>query len=777
MRRIPASARAAALVAVIVAAFVAGRATRAPALRVRVDQFAACDGVRDARAGTQRALEAAVGRTLVVPAGCRLMVGRPVTGSTVLVVPSGTRVHCAGRDAGFVLARRTCARGRYPGAACASDADCLGGGTCGGAPFATTDDGTGPSTLLAAAADGRDVRIDGCTVWVAQRDPYRRCVGGTNDGRPCFQRCDANPAYACDRDADCVAQHAGTSCLGVADCGGVAPVPGTCSGEPGAPAGTGTVNVIDLSNARDAVIRDVVVYDHLEGGVTFAVGTGGRAEIARSDNTGSEFGVLPLSTLTTGGLVLPGLRVETGARILGGGRVTGNTLRARTYGVMSTGGQGRIDGNHVQAEGSPGYGIWTAGGAARISENIVRAPTEVVHSDGFANVVIANELTGNARDAGSIGIWIDKHQQRIVANEISAYTCIAGNPLGGGNVTVSANRCLGGAGPKLVVQGPGWSVSGNYLAWGSGAADAVIQMGGSEAVAGAAGHAVITGNVIHASEPVSLLRFSDVGRRCSGGTRNGRRCSTDDAHSETGCPGAIACPGCCRTTSFDDVSVTDNVFIGGRIGVDASGLVSGGTRLVGALFAANTFGSTVKTGFRLPADASLVSALQLAGNHYASNTTPLAGWRWTMGSLADESSRSPDDDAVQVIRLRNGGGSQASPGDTVEIDPATDGAFRPASLGSGDPIGVVLDAPESGAPGQVAIRGTTTCNTEDATIGRGDRLVPGATAGKLAVAAGSASAFAVALAARSAGVGPASIRCLIGATPGTRPAPPRRAPR
>lgn len=342
---------------------------------------------------------------------------------------------------------------------------------------------------------------------------------------------------------------------------------------------------------------------------------------------------------------------------------------------------------------------------------------------------------------------------------------------------MSANRCLGGAGPKLVVQGPGWIVSGNYLAWGSGAGGAVVQIGGSEVVATTAAHAVITGNVIHSNEPLSLLRFTDVGRRCDGGARKGRSCSTDDAHPETGCPGALACPGCCRVTTFDDLSVTDNVFVGGRVGVDVSGLVSGGTRLVGALFAANTFGSMVETGFRLPADASLASALQLSGNHYASDTTPLAGWRWTMGSLADDASRSPDDDAVQVVRLRNGGGSPASPGDAVEIAPDADGTFRPTSAGSGEAIGVVLDAPESGRQGQVAIRGSTTCNTEDATIRRGDRLVPGATPGKLAVAAGSASAFAVALAARSAGLGPASVRCLVGATSGTRAATPRRAPR
>jgi len=766
MARIPGWARVAAVVGVGVAAFVGGRATRGPTLRVRVDRFAACDGVHDARAGTQRALDAAAGRTLVVPAGCRLLVGRPATGTTALVVPSGTRVRCAGRDAGFVLARRTCAGGRYPGAACASDVECLDGGACeGGAPFTGTD----PSTFLAAAPDARDVRVEGCAVWVAQRDAYRRCVGGTNDGRPCLQRCDGNPALACDRDADCVAQHAGTSCLGAADCAGAAPDPGTCSGEPGAPAGTGAVNVIDLSNARDAVIRDVVVYDHRRGEVTFAVGTGARAEIARSDNTRSELGVLPLSALTTGGLVVPALDVETAARTTGAGRVTGNVLRARTYGVLSTGGQARIDGNDVAADGRPSYGIWTAGGAVRMRENLVRAATEVIHSDGLANVVIANQLTGDARDAGSVGVWIDKHQQRIVANEIAAYTCVAGDPLGGGNVTVSANRCLGGAGPKLVVQGPGWIVSGNYLAWGSGAEGAVVQMGGSGVVATTAAHAVITGNVIHANEPVSLLRFADVGRRCNGGTRKGRSCSTDDVHPATGCPGAIACPGCCRATSFDDVSVTDNVFIGGRVGVDASGLVSGGTRLVGALFAANTFGSMVEIAFRLPADASLASALQLSGNHYAAETTPLAGWRWTMGSR--------DDDAVDVVRLRNGGASPASPGDAVEVDPATDGAFRPASAGSGGAIGVVLDAPGRGAPGQVAIRGTTTCNTEDAAIGRGDRLVAGATPGKLVVAPGSASAFAVALAARSAGVGPPSVRCLIGVTSGTRAASPPRPPR
>jgi len=66
-----------------------------------------------------------------------------------------------------------------------------------------------------------------------------------------------------------------------------------------------------------------------------------------------------------------------------------------------------------------------------------------------------------------------------------------------------------------------------------------------------------------------------------------------------------------------------------------------------------------------------------------------------------------------------------------------------------------------GAVERVAVRGTTSCNTTDVRIARGDRLTVSTTPGKLAPANPADRSFAVALTARNAGADPPSVRCLL----------------
>src|SRR5262249_39125281 len=147
--------------------------------------------------------------------------------------------------AGFFAVGRRCVGGTYPGAACTTSAECLGSGTCsfdfGSTLFATTFGSI--YTMLKDSAAGSGTSIENCTFWTTQADPYQRCAGGTNAGKPCRQECNAAsalPGLACDNNADC----SGGACANLADC---TTAGGTCSGAPLTATGPGKINVLDFT--------------------------------------------------------------------------------------------------------------------------------------------------------------------------------------------------------------------------------------------------------------------------------------------------------------------------------------------------------------------------------------------------------------------------------------------------------------------------------------------------------------------------------------------------
>src|SRR2546426_6780198 len=146
------------MVGAVLAALSVCAAPPAGAHVVHVTAHATCGVEADQTEGVRRALAAAAGGRLVVPAGCWLTLGSPGAGHPSLTVPTPTQVPCE-PGAGFVLTARACAGGRYPGAACGTDGDCPEGGpgSCRGTPFAPQADAA--YTVLEAAEGSTEVAV------------------------------------------------------------------------------------------------------------------------------------------------------------------------------------------------------------------------------------------------------------------------------------------------------------------------------------------------------------------------------------------------------------------------------------------------------------------------------------------------------------------------------------------------------------------------------------------------------------------------------------------
>lgn len=666
---------------------------------IDVSTFARCSGTVDDTAAVQEALRAAAGGTLRVPAGCRLLVRSPGAGGVSFVLPSGTHVVCEG-STGFELARRRCEGGGYPGAACASDAECLGGGACridGGLAGPYAPDADAVYTLFRAATGSRDVAVSGCRIRVYGSDAFFRCVGGTHDGAPCEQYCSGDGPLAnlgCSDDAAC---GTGNTCVGRADCTGAG---GTCAAESGLPAGPGRINVLDLAGTTDAVVERNSIYDHRRGELSIAVGSG--AVVTDND------------TNTT---------IDTHITSFFGAGPS-NTIA--------------VDSALVAAE------------RARVRGNVLRGAVAVVRVGGFS-VVSDNALTGSGPT--TTGIYLRGQHPRIIGNQVRAYRCVQGDPLHLSNVTIVGNRCLGGKGAKIVVTGAGWTVNDNYLAWGSGAernGEPVVWIGSQDRVGAAVTHPVLSGNLIFSDQPgASLIRFADPGNRCTDGPQRGTTCARD----------ADCSPGRCAPSQHMDAIITGNIFVRGAPGQIAIDLGMGGsptgdTGVTGLAITANQFAG-VDVGIRFPTDAAVVHDTNVVGNSFGEKVrAPIESFSWTSGTVLDNAGLGPSNDAVTLVWLTNGDADPAVPGDAVEVDPAMDAAFRRARAAT--PVGVVLDAPVPGAVGKIAVRGTTTCNLDGTPVARGSRLARSATPGKLHAALSGEQPLATAL-----GEGSARVRCLL----------------
>lgn len=689
-------------------------------------QHLACDGVADDTTALRHLIAEASGRTVSLPAGCRILVGSPGPGGTAFTLPSDTGIRCEDESAGFLLARRRCADGPLAGAACRTDEDCLSDGShcapdlpgapefahrvCAGtaAPCTVDDDcedsacrpAEVPFTVFGTVPNAENVSVVGCSFDIRQRSQnederllYGTCNGGAADGRPCAQLCTGAPAgtkIACNRDAQCEIVNMGT-CSHADACGEHEAGPGDCGDEakqPGSPAGSSPVNVIDFSTTRHALVKDVAIWDHVYGGFAVSLGDDGRlfdstVGAARSEQPSGLF--VGAGVMGRPAYMRRDAHVE--AAVISGqqGIVSRNEIHAGAIGVR-VGRNSQVNGNIITcADRGAWWYRYCAEDSARSHD--LRKTCE---TDGDCNGSCVQE------GPDCIGVSIQGDQNSVVGNRIYAtYTGIRGESLGF-NTTVSDNRVVYGEGPKLSFRGSGWMIADNYLAWGTKPTNGPLVKIGPDAPPRdgiLSDHLVFTGNLL----------FGDKGPEYEGLAYVRLENAGDGRHR--------------------DVLVSSNQFLmkSTHVGIDLSELrtsVAGNVAIIGNAF----FGGGI--GARFPENAGRIRGAVVSGNTMPGTTEPLAGWSWEMGEALANAPLAPTDDAVHVIYLRNGGPAALEPGIAVAVqaEGAGNSVVR-APSGSHRIAGIVLGRAEPGQRVRIATNGTTRCKVD---VGWFSGLAPGA---------------------------------------------------
>jgi hypothetical protein len=770
---------------------------------LRLDAYATCDGATDDTSAVQTALNEAAGKRLWIPSGCRVNIAGPSAGAAALSVPSGTRILCEDHTAGFVLQGKQCNAGRYVGAACTADADCLGGGagSCAGTAFAPTAAST--YTLLKAAASGKSVELRGCRIWANQRDAYGRCSGGTNNGRACLHFCSGATSIACDDDGDCTGF--GT-CSQLSDCK-TAASPGTCSLEPGRPSGDGNITAIDFSPASDAVVQDVLVNDQVRGGTSIAVGSGNGTLVEGVRNQVTDL-TYPASFGGAPNIPAPTFTVDKGITSAGGA-IERVDVTALNIGIEVTSGRVNIEASTVVASATTSTGVRLAGIGSTAVQNTVTAGLR-----GFdvaaTRVLVEGNVVFNANGGSVTAFWIADDQTRVVGNQtFFTPVCVDGDPNAAtANLTFMGNRCLFGAGTKVRVQGAGWQIVNNYLAWGS--LRPVIEIGNIiTAKRIGTNHPLIANNVVHTevkscrrtggggvqwagctvdgdcgtSPPAGACQrspciwFADTGQVCNGGSKINEACTADNT---TDCPGAT-CGDCCVPTSHVNVTATNNTFLACGVVIDADDLSTNTS--IGGLEVANnmTTGQVTLSFFDGPANAQQITDAVFGTNGLQGLTavTSFVGFDWKQGIASLNGPLKPEDENVTSFAfVRNKEGAQIDRGmavkanDSAANDATQDNSVKKATAAAPGVAAIMLEDCPSGNVCKAAFAGATTCllDSSTSTVTRGSLLKVSGTAGKLAAAGNSEFAVAVALSCQNSTgsnscTNTAKVRCMVGSVP------------
>ena len=493
---------------------------------VRVDATPGvdCTGATDSRAAVQTALTAlgGTGATLEIPPGCRLGLSSPGSGSgnPALTIPNNVRILCDDQSAGFFVQQQFCNGGTYPGAACNTSTECLGGGTCKNSFGATTANPCSTSTCFASngasvywifrdqSAQSSDITIENCSIWTYQADPYQRCAGGTNAGDPCRQECSnafTTPGLRCETDTDCGS--IASACLRVADCHTPG---GTCGGAPHSASGPGAIDPIDLSRTLNARIINVSVYDHFFG--DFSISTGPRANM-RDSNFAREItdGTTPLtgtpsnttcfttnagkcnygavSTNTTANVqpttnVLNAVTLSTDSQLL---RITargssnsffgGARVRIDESSVWPDGPLGASDPATGWGPGTPanGYTVGQLGIVAKsYGQNLIGSGFGVSLA-GTDATAIENKFAFNTGATGARGVIMNAANQHVTGNNIKG---------------------IGGAGKGIDIEAAFADVKTNYIEGNASTGSGIFIKNAS--------NVTVTGNQVN-SNPVDTL--------------------------------------------------------------------------------------------------------------------------------------------------------------------------------------------------------------------------------------------------------------------------------
>ena len=395
-----------------------------------------CTGATNNTTQVQAALTAAAGRTLTVKTGCRILIGSPGAGATALTVSPNTFIRCEDPSAGFVVDRKRCSGGTYDGASCSTNADCnwcadasCAAATCVGSQFAPTGGSTyGLFTDNGAPASSVGIGMEHCTLWTYQAEPYQRCAGGTNAGKPCDQKCGSSTfaGFRCETDGNCVVG----VCLNKADC---ATAGGTCGGVPLSPSGTGKINPLNFGSTASVQLTDVAIVDHFIG--DYAIKTGGNSRILQVDTTQSidncneasntTFGI---GTACYGAIgatnVQPTVAVATGIDVGAVSQVANSVSRGSTLAFKGSN-YTRFDENFVAPESaygpgtaSCGYETNTLGIVAKSRAIYLKSGCPGINLLGVGASAVEDRLAG----AFSNGITINGANSHAVANNITGLT-------------------------------------------------------------------------------------------------------------------------------------------------------------------------------------------------------------------------------------------------------------------------------------------------------------------------------------------------------------------
>jgi DNA-binding winged helix-turn-helix (wHTH) protein len=491
-----------------------------------------CTGKTDSTTGVQNALNAVAAgasKTLFVPAGCVPRFASPAANNTFctgsgaplaccsgagagtcygpsIAMPAGVHIVCEDNSAGFAVQRQRCTGGTYPDAACNTDAECLGGGTCdndfGTASVNPCDattcyapTSTNTYIMFRDAANGTDISITGCSFFAAQADPYQRCAGGTNAGDPCRQECTGGsiPGLRCETNGNCIG---GGTCLRTADCHDVG---GTCGGAPHASAGLGKIDVLDLQRTTYVTLRDVKVRDQLSGEFTLktsynalltdtdlaAEGTNCTSPLATPTDSGCFFGTSGTCCYGAGAFgssnVQPTTAVTNGVTVGTGSKLTRVRARGSTAAFNVQANNAVVE--NCDAVPAVTQGPGTAGGGIVILANGVVANSRVQNPAAGATAItlgadssaIANEIAGTYTTA----ISATGAGAHVIGNTIAG-TYTTGISLTAARQTAIGNTLTGlqTSGTGINSTGDNTSIGFNYIE-GNGTSATAIHFGGT----------------------------------------------------------------------------------------------------------------------------------------------------------------------------------------------------------------------------------------------------------------------------------------------------------
>ena len=418
---------------------------------INARDYLACNGTTDDRAAFASLIQsggAASGKKLKIPDGCTVLISSPGGGSAAATLESYTTIECVGTGK-FKLAGKECSAGPFLGAYCVT----TGANTseCGSPSGYCTDYGQfAPTastayTFLKAANNSQNISIIGCTIDVNGMEPWNRCSGGTSANKPCKQVCTGNTQQGCTADSDCSGWSLG-SCDDEATCstGG-----GNCTLKPSTPSGPGEISVIDLSLGESNRIDRINIMNHRQGAVAVDIGNQSRNEVMGYNGLESFW--------VTGG----------------GGVITNSTLNGLgPHWPQSTSSLGS---NKTLTDSDVDKGIIVRGGSF-VSNNEFSGSVYGIdilpdrRLSGIAyngnNLITSNRVRGTKNFASAF--YLESTQNVISNNFAIAWNCLDSNGATSNN-TFTSNRCLNGAGPKVVLGDGGIHVESNYLAWGSGA--------------------------------------------------------------------------------------------------------------------------------------------------------------------------------------------------------------------------------------------------------------------------------------------------------------------